>query len=190
MDREQFWHLYVNTNSLAELAIVELGRELDAAGCAGAAALPLSEEEIAARLAAQSRKLDFSALDGLDWDPLGATADGLSDPSRVAPQPMWETPGDSECNDPADIDAYLNRVYAQEEILRPRVDAVFARIDMLAAQSHLARLPAAPARLTTRLTGEQLAHWLAVYRAGDPGLENLVTALRGATLEDSALAPW
>ena len=181
MDREQFWHLYVNTNSLAELAILELGRELDAAGSAGLPALPLSDEQIAAQLAEQSKNLDLSALDGLDWDPLGAMADGLAGLGRVAPEPMLENPADFEWNEPADIDAYLNRAYAQEEILRPRVDAAFARIDLQATRSQLTRLPAVAARLTTRLTGEQLARWLAVYRAGDPGLDFLVTTLRAAS---------
>jgi hypothetical protein len=183
VDREQFWHLYVNANSLAELAIVELGRELDAAGSGRPPARSLSDAEMAARLAEQSKTLDLSALDGLDWDPLGTMANCLSRPVHVAPEPIPETPASFERDEPADFDAYLNRAYDQEENLRLRVDAAFARIDLRDSQSQLTSLPTELAPLTTRLTGEQLAGWLVAYRAGDPGLGLLVTTLCAAAAE-------
>ena len=57
MDRADFYFLFVNASSLAELALLQLGEELVIESDASTAQVPLSPEEFEARLAAQFNEL-------------------------------------------------------------------------------------------------------------------------------------
>jgi hypothetical protein len=168
LDRDQFWHLYVNANSLSELAIVELGREWETtSGAAPAAApltdeqLPATEEQVQARLASQYASADWSALEGLDWDVIGGA---LQPPQAHA------------------IAARLERAYTPEANLRRQADAAFDRADRAALAAALAVLPPGLPALTARLPADQISRWLDVYRAGTPALGTIVATIRALTL--------
>jgi hypothetical protein len=175
LNREQFWHLYVNANSLSELAIVALGRDWEASGETTAAAPPptdeqarVADEQLQARLAAQYASADWSALDGLDWDLIGGALRGPRPPSLPSPQP----------SDPPDMAAGLEQAYARERTLRRHADAAFDLADRAALAAALARLPAELPALTARLPAEALSRWLQAYQAGTPALGTIVASIR------------
>jgi len=173
IDREEFWHLLVNTNSLAELAVAEFAREL-AASPPAASPPALSESELAARLAEDFRTLDLSALDGLDWDPFASV------PHRAPADTPLDAPPDAALDGSQGVDlaAYLEAAYVHEERLRRAVDAAFERADPAAIAALLGRLPAELPPLTRRLAPADMARWIAAYRADTPPLGELVAKAR------------
>ena len=178
VEREQFWHLYVNANSLSELALRALSGEIEAMTRDAPPPPQLSEDEIAARLAHDYQTLDLSALDGLDWNPYAEGGAAVAAPESP-PQPSAALPGKASATDFA---AYLDDAYAHEEQLRQRVDAAYDLADRAAIASLLGRLPADLPPLTTRLAADDLSRWLAVYRADSVPLGALVTSVRALVI--------
>lgn len=165
MDRQQFYFLYANLNSIAELGLREAVIDALAEPVAEPAVESLSQDELDARVLAGFENLDFSALDAVtsDGEPLVREEGAL-------------LPGD--VSEPFELERYLINAYAAEERLRERVDEHYRRVDALALTAALARLPANLPALTTPLAAGDMASWVEFYRSGDPTLSDLVLQIR------------
>lgn len=182
LSRAQFWHLYVNANSLSELAILRLADDIEAEPQAQP---PPTADEIEVRLAEQFKHMDVAALDGLNWDFFGAGPDAARPEGTPVPRESEFALVSSE--GPAgeggvDLDLYLDRAYAYEAALSAQVDLAYAQVDAAALAALLERLPASGASLTTRLPGVEMGRWLDRYRAGDAALSQLVTKIRALSI--------
>jgi hypothetical protein len=171
MNRLQFFFLYANVNSIAELALRQAGERVLETPRPSAPSAALTQEELDAQVLASFENLDFSAMDGLDVPRLsGAFAPVESD---VAPN-----------NEPFDLARYLDRAYAAQEQLRDRIDAHFARVDQDAVQSALGRLPFDSPLLTEPLSADDMVVWLKRHETGDPALNDLVVRIRRLDVSD------
>jgi hypothetical protein len=165
MDRQQFYFLYANLNSIAELGLREALIDALAEPVAEPAVENLSQDELDARVLAGFDNLDFSALDAVtsDGEPLVREEGAL-------------LPGD--VSEPFELERYLVNAYAAEERVRERVDEHYRRVDVLALTAALAQLPANLPALTTPLAAGDMARWVEFYRNGDPTLRDLVLQIR------------
>jgi len=208
LDREQFYFLYVNVNSLAELGVQQAAMEVLRAIESEPPPAPVNftDEEIAARLQADFESMDLSALDGIDFnffgappaqagttDPLPATVNGsngegsngedLSEgllKTAAVPSPSDWPPRES------DLEGGEQEVDVAAYMNRAynHEDVLRERLDRYYRQSNLAQLESLLAGLTAlpvltqRLTAEQMAHCLAQYTLDNQPLGDLVTTIR------------
>jgi hypothetical protein len=187
LDRTRFEHLYLNANSIAEIAFQ---RALDAA--AAPRPEPTPEQRVATEAFAQQlanpdpATFDWSALQGvygfdgpLDADP-AAPAD--ADAPRPASLPSFEAvvgfDDDEDLDAPIDIARYLERVDAARPALQSRIDDCFARADLAAPEAALASLPADRPSLLSALAPGAFEQWLALYESHDDGMQAAVLGIR------------
>ena len=183
--RAQFEHLYLNANSMAEIAFL---RALDKA------ASPPTEPTPGQRAAAQAFEnalnhpdpatFDWSALQGLyGFDgPLDAPPLPASEPAPPARVPSFDEvvgiADDEDLDAPIDIARYLRRVDEARPSLQARIDDCFARADVAALEAALATLPAAWPSLASALAPDAFTRWLELYETGHDGLQAAVLGIR------------
>ena len=150
LDRAHFESLYLNANSIAEIAFL---RALDAAASAPVQAPTPEQRADFAALAAQLANPDpanfnWAALEGvygfdgaLDIPPLAASEDAR--PSRQA-----------------------------------RISDCFARVDMPALEAVLATLPTDRPSLASTLAPAAFTRWLELYESHHAGLQAAVLEIR------------
>ena len=180
MDRETFYNLYVNLNSLVELGMRRRAVQL-LASLPDSSPLPeLAPAEAEAQMMKSFENMDMSALDQV-WenlrntplDPEQVERDVPDDQSRGrATEPA--TGGD----DLPDLDIYMARAYTYKDELRERIDRLFAKADLVALSRQVAQLGGTQSSLTTRLDGVQMAAWLDRYDGDDAVLTGLATEMR------------
>jgi hypothetical protein len=177
VDRNSFYYLYVNANSLAELALQLLAEqiltqpEFDTPS--------LTPEELNARVAANFEGIDLAALESVNFDfsrlPIAAQADPQA--AVEAPPPV-ELSAEATAARESAIGRYLSSAYAHEETLRQRMDEYFQQSDLPALEAALARLPAELPPLTRALAAQEMSGWLLVYENGNEALDEVVVQLR------------
>jgi hypothetical protein len=176
MDRQSFYFLYVNLNSLAELALQQLAANILAQTPQPGPQENLSDEERDARVLASFENIDLSALDGLGV--ASAADDAHLDEllPELSAQSMSELPVEGDAA--LDVERYLARAYSYEEQLRGRIDDCYGRADLFAVQSALLQLPGHLAPLTVQLSAAQMEEWLALYGQGHEALGDLTIQIR------------
>jgi hypothetical protein len=164
MTESEFYHLYANVNSIAELALREL-----AAGGLSSAGPPVGIGEMA-----EFSELDFGALEGLDElvRQQAATIERFD-----AGESTGARPSDQEF----DLATYLARAYSLEADIRARIDAhrrspAGREIEDTAARLH--GKSHGLATLLAPLSAEAMMEWLALYAEGHADLDELVIAVR------------
>lgn len=188
MDRNSFYFLYVNTNSLAELALQLLAEQILALPQPDTPAL--TPEELNARVAASFEGLDLAALESVNFDfsrlPLAPEADPQA--AVEAPPPV-ELSAEAAAARESAIERYLSGAYAHEETLRQRMDQYYQQSDLPALEAVLARLPGELRPLTRALSVQEMSGWLLVYENGNEALDEVVVQLRQLDMSvgDSAM---
>lgn len=176
MDRQSFYFLYVNLNSLAELALQQLAAKILAQTPEPSPLEDLSDAEHDARVLASFENIDLSSLDGLGVAsaPEDAHLDELL--PELPAQPMSEPLAESD--EELDVERYLARAYSYEEQLRGRIDACYGRADLPGMNAALLQLPHRLSPLTVRLSAAQMEAWLALYAQGHEALGDLTIQVR------------
>ena len=182
MERRDFYFLYVNLNSLADLALWQLAAKLLAQPTEVESQNPLSQESLSqdecdARILASFENLDFSALDGLDLSSITTEPGGVEAPP-LEPSALATSEQPNEGNEEIDVERYLARAYSHEEQLRERIDSHYLRADRPAMQAALLQLPSRLRALTGPLTTADVLDWLTLYDAGNTVLIDLTTEMR------------
>jgi hypothetical protein len=165
MDRREFFFLYANANSIAELALRQSAERVFDQPVEPSVPADLTQEELEAQVLASFDNLDLTALDNLDIGAFDASAESSHVPAR-------------ETSEPFALDRYLDRAYAAESELRARVDALFGRADHAALQSDLDALPRELPPLTGLLSARDMTQWLEHYERGNDALNSLVVRIR------------
>jgi len=191
MDRREFYFLYVNLNSLADLALWQLAAKLLAQPSEVESQAPLSQENLSqderdARILASFENLDFSALDDLNLSSITTEADGVEAPPLEPAVPATSEQA-IEGAEEIDVERYLARAYSHEEQLRERIDSHYLRADLPAMKAALLQLPSGLRMLTGPLSATDVVDWLALYDAGNTVLIDLTTEMR--RLDISAALP-
>ena len=173
MQRDDFGFLFINLNSIAELALDSSNlQDLSPGGdqqpvVSGArpdALIPDSLDE-----------LDMDALDGMAFFGDDDLPEDLSEYAHSGKQPVAnDGPGPA----PFDIDTYMDNANGMLPELAARIDRVFATVDQPRIMALLAALPDELVPLTRRLRGSELELWLDLYRANHAALSELVVVLR------------
>jgi hypothetical protein len=178
VDRDSFYYLYVNANSIAELALQQLAEQLLALPQPSSSS-PMSPEELNTRVAASFEGIDLAALEGVNYDLSDLASANELDPqaSVEAPQPV-ERSAEAEAERESAIERYLGRAYAHEEMLRERIDQYYQRTDLPALEAAFAQLPAQLAPLTRLLSPREMSRWLDLYERGNEALDDVVVQLR------------
>ena len=183
--RAHFEHLYLNANSIAEIAFL---RALDKA--ASPPAEPTPEQRAAAKAFENQLNhpdpatFDWSALQGLyGFDgPLDAPPPAASEPTPPARVPGFDEivgiDDDEDLDVPIDIARYLRRVDEARPSLQARIDDCFARADIAALESALATLPAQWPSLASALAPDAFTQWLELYEARHDGMQAAVLGIR------------
>jgi hypothetical protein len=176
MDRQSFYFLYVNLNSLAELALQQLAAKILAQTPQPGPLEHLSDEERDARVLASFENIDLSALDGLGV--ANTTEDAHLDelPPELPAESMSEPP--TEGDEELDVERYLARAYSYEEQLRGRIDDCYGRADLSGMEAALLQLPDHLSALTGQLSAAQMEEWLALYEQGHAALGDLTIQIR------------
>jgi hypothetical protein len=169
MERRSFYFLYVNLNSLGEIALRQLAADALAHPPEISAPENLSQDELDARVLAGFENLDLSALDGLDLSSSPPDSVGFE-----ASTPEEISASDGEL----DVEQYLARAYTYEEQLRSRIDAHYRRADLGVMDTLLTQLPPHLHSLTTPLTAVDMEEWLTLYKNGNEVLTDLVLTMR------------
>jgi hypothetical protein len=196
MERQGFYFLYVNINSLAELAFKQAAAKVFAELPPAAPPKEMSQEEIDAHMAAAFENLDLSALDGLgvakpdeeplDLEALSRQADlELAELEQAMAAAKLNPVADSD-DDPAedsgdgeiDIERYMGRAYSYEELLRERIDGHYGQADLTALNAALAQLPTHLSSLTEALSADDMREWLKLYDTGHEALTDLTIHIR------------
>jgi hypothetical protein len=186
MDRQAFWFLYANVNSIAELAFKLLAAKIlsepaqETSEPVESEYAHLSDEELQARILADFEKLNASPPQ--EWSVPDESADEPVEPGEetaedVVLPPLSES-GDAEAGEEIDIEKYLSRAYSHEEELRERVDTHFKRADIGAIESVLRQLPDSLPPLTGPLTAADISEWLNLYDQEHPALNDLTLRIR------------
>lgn len=171
MERREFYFLYANLNSIAELALRQATAE--ALAHSGEASAPSADEELTpderdARVLAGFENLDFSALDGLDL-------------SHVTPEPFDAQALPMKYPDGGEvfsIESYLERAYSSEHSLQERVAHHYHHADIPALNATLLNLPEGLPPLTRPLSATDMTEWLTVYASGSELLTDLIATIR------------
>jgi hypothetical protein len=180
MDAEKFFHLYVNINSLSELALHEIVSQGNPDSTAPVEIIEMSGDEATIETA----EMDLSALDGLE-----EMVEAEHERMRSAVVEIVETSEDesdirpvdpSNADDgPVDLEQYMAKAYEFENVIRPRATRHFEKhVDRPALEALLRALPKGLPPLTAQLTGEQMRRWLDTYLLPDETLAELVTSIR------------
>jgi len=187
LDRARFEHLYLNANSIAEIAFL---RALDKAAASPPELTP--EQRAAAEAFAgelnnpDPATFDWSALEGvygfdgpLDAAPVDTPPSAAAlEPRRPGFDEMIGIDDDEDPDAPIDIARYLARVEAARPSLQPRIDDCFARVDLAALEAALATLPADRPPLASALTPDAFTRWLELYESHHEGMEAAVLRIR------------
>lgn len=176
MERQSFYFLYVNLNSLAELALQQLAATILAQTPAVDSLENLSEAERDARVLASFENIDLSALDGLGLADTTEPVDVAELPSELLMHPVGEQPDESDAE--LDVERYLARAYSYEEQLRERIDDCYRRADLPGLDAALLQLPKHLPALTARLSAARMEEWLALYAQGNEVLDDLTIKIR------------
>jgi hypothetical protein len=195
MDRKTFYYLYVNLNSLVELGLQRHAAQLLASMPDDPSPLPeLTPEEAEAQMMKSFENMDMSALDQV-WENLRNTPldleqmeqDAVADQSpESAPKSLPEPAVDNDGR--SDLDIYMQRAYTYEDVLRERIDRLFAKADLAAISEQVAQLGSTPqSALTAQLDGAQMAAWLDRYDSEDAVLMGLATDMRRLEMQGSLL---
>jgi hypothetical protein len=191
LDRARFEHLYLNANSIAEIAFL---RALDAAASAPVPE-PTPEQRAAAEALAKEinnpdpANFNWAALEGIygfDGPLDAAPPPGAADVQASEPVPPnkptfdeivgWDE--DADIDAPLDIPRYLERVEEARPSLQARVSDCFARADIAALEAALATLPADAPPLTSALAPDAFMRWLGLYESHHEGLQAAVLGIR------------
>ena len=190
LDRAHFEPLYLNANSIAEIAFL---RALDAAASAPVQAPTPEQRADIAALAAQLANPDpanfnWAALEGvygfdgaLDTPPPTVSEDASGAPSMPSLPTFDEIVGwdeDADIDAPLDIPRYLQRVEEARSSLQVRISDCFARVDMAALEAALATLPSDRPSLASTLAPAVFTRWLELYESHHAGLQAAVLEIR------------
>lgn len=181
MERQGFYFLYVNLNSLAELALQQLAAKILAQTPEAGVLENLTDEERDARVLASFENMDLSALDGL----------GVSSDESVIEESPFELSTDPtnepviESDEPLDIERYMARAYSYEEQLRGRIDDCHRRADLSAMDTALRQLPDHLRPLTGQLSAADMEDWLGLYADGNEALTDLTIQMRRLDMDAS-----
>lgn len=190
LDRGRFERLYLNANSIAEIALM---RALDKVASRPAERSP-EQRAVADAFVHDLNNpdpatFDWSALQGVyGFDgPLDAAPQEPISATLTAPPVSPRQPGfdemvgfddDEDLDAPIDIARYLQRVDEARPALQSRIDECFARADVAALEAALATLPADEPALTSRPTPDAFERWLVLYEDHHEGLQAAVLGIR------------
>lgn len=176
MERERFYFLYVNLNSLAELGLRQMAEQLLAEPVDTGPVEELTEEERDARMLASFENLDLSALDGIGV----ATGDEATDLEAFPVEPPAFSLADLPADDGEefDIETYMARAYGFADQLQSRIDHCYRNADLSALDVALLQLPERFSPLTGKLGAADMEQWLELYHEGHEVLGDLATEMR------------
>jgi hypothetical protein len=185
ISKEQFHCLYINLNSIAELALKLIASELSEAGPRDDVPADEGEPDLDALL--DPAGYDLSELDRLDaLAEESARAQFERGPSSPREQ---AAPAGAPARDEApiaaprvDYDHYMRRANTDDEQLCERLIRYYEKADLQAIGSLLEAVPDDLPPLTQRMAGAEIGRWVSLYRTRHEGLGDLVVEIR--TLED------
>jgi hypothetical protein len=208
MDPEALKYLYIHANSLAELGLASVAREIDAraAECTDVlSSLGGDEREYLALERLSSMDMS-SMMNGFVWETFehdAAVCSALSElqaqesgndhpaeescaaiPDRGVPAMVGEMPScllDSAARDRLDLDVYLSNAYSALANLPSFSEEKMAQLDMAILEAIQANIPKYLTPLTGALSADELKQWLDCYLAGNNALDDLVTLICGLT---------
>ena len=175
--RPAFHFIYVNANSLVELALRNLSSDLDSL-------LddiePNENTDLALELETNLEDLDFSAMDGLEFYDAKIEAN--------IPEPVLTSPAKDVTNNllteipqqisDFNINTYMTNVYSLEEQLIERIDAAYHQIEHAKFEILLNLLPLELPSIDKKMSGEDMTLWLEQYANDVVSISNLLVAIR------------
>ena len=177
INRRAFHYIYINANSLTELALRNLSSDLDSL-------LddlePIDNADMAFEIETNLEDLNFAAMDGLEfYDSEIAT----NIPEPVSTPPTKDFTNSIQTNMPEqvgdfDIEIYMTNVYSLEEQLSERIDDAYNRIEHDQIKLLLNQLPPELPLIDKKMSGENMTLWLEQYSNNVESITNLLVAIR------------
>ncbi len=182
MSDDQLYCLFVNANSLAELALREAG-----AGLASMTAPtePPGEGDLPEM---SLDDLDFGALDGLS-DLVDSEAEAMTSsesvdasqpPVDLSVPPNLEPPAPAMDTPSTGFDGYMAEAYAHRAELDARLAQLRTSVGDDSLDALVADLPDDLPPIVEPMDGARVAAWLERYMQHEPAITALVTAVRHA----------
>ena len=176
MDRSSFYYLYVNANSLAELALQLLSEQILAQPEPDAP--PLTQAEIDARVQANFAGIDLTAFENGSFDFSRLPTLAADPEATIEIPPPRELTAEEAAARESSIARYVQGAYAHEAALRHRLDEYYQRTDLPALDAALAQLPVDLPPLTRALSALEMSRWLTAYETGNEALDTVVVQMR------------
>jgi hypothetical protein len=211
MGPEALKFLFIHANSLAELGLASIARDLEArVGERTDDLASLGGDEREDLALERLSTMDMSSMmNGFVWETLehdAAVCSALRElqvqesgndhpaeescaatPDRGMPPPAGEMPSgllDSAAGGGLDLDAYLSKAYSVLANFPSFSEERMAQLDMARLEAILATMPEYLKPLTGALSADELKQWLDCYLAGNNTLDDLVTLICGLTPEE------
>ena len=181
MTEEQFFYLYANANSIAELALREIDKDMENL-LQDVESLPATE------LGSDATSLDslnWDALDGLNEEVESANSSLLeSDPALLSlPDEPSDHANESD-KDSFDIASYIQNAYEQARNITSKIDSARAKANLEDLRNQIESLPKGNMEpLDKALSGAQLQDWLNHYHEGLMPLFDLVADIRSLDMD-------
>ena len=182
MDRNSFYYLFVNSNSIAELAMQLMAERVMAQPLEPEE--PMTQEEYEAQMAARFKDVDLAALQNEDGDfdvsryfAAQAASNNEADVPHEPP-PLPELTPEQEAAREVSIGTYLATAYVQEASLLEAVAQCYQQLDLPALAAAVAQLPADLPPMTEALSAPAMARWLRLYEADDEAVNEVVLQFR------------
>ncbi|MBL4631939.1 MAG: hypothetical protein JKY14_12570 [Paraglaciecola sp.] len=182
--RQAFQCIYVNANSLTELALRNLSSDLDSLLDDVDDRVPIDNADLPVDLETNLEDLNFAAIDGLEfYDP--EVESHFPEPEITLPAKnitlnnQIEKDGEfGEEIDDFDIETYMNNVYLLAEQLSERIDSAYQQIEHAQIRRLLNLLPPELPPIDGKLSGENMTLWLEQYVNDVESITNILVAIR------------
>lgn len=177
MTKNEFYYLYVNLNSLIDLALLNVAADFD--GLEDDIVPEQSDSEL---LETSLDNLDFEAMNGLDfYDPVESNQDPhIPEVSSlpIVPDVEEKTSSTTELAISVDVGAFIEALYSFDNTLVERMDVLFEQLDQKQFAMLINALPVDKSNITAQVNEEEMRSLLQLYLQDDESILNLVLALR------------
>jgi hypothetical protein len=205
MTQDEFYYLYINTNSILDLGMKEAARGLEDLFASGEIEelARLTDQEVMSdeQLAKHFENMDQSAMDGINMDFFSQQDDeSMNNDSKqeslspeeerlnkaldielskmTAELEETETSEQHDEQEEFNIDTYISNIYSEQEELARKTSNVFGKADIKQLSIELNKLPSNLASLCCKLSGEQLMQWVEIQNTDNDALDNLIVSIR------------
>lgn len=172
MTRDDFYFLFVNANSIAELGVDTsaleqiLATDIESSTVEGDKVDPIIPDSL--------DDLDMDALDGMAF----FGDDNIQEPVEACESDTDESTEVASSSAPFDLDVYMQNAYAIAPTLTDRIHRAFARADLSRLDDLMEQLGPHQGLISRQLNADEMSLLIDAYKRDHPALTELIVSIR------------